>query len=47
MYASRERALGGLRAAAWDQKIGVEATAMGLIALDETLRSLEALAARR
>lgn len=47
MYTSRERAMGGLRAAVWDQKIGVEATAMGLIALDETLRSLEALAARK
>lgn len=47
MYPSRERALGGIRASLWDQSMPIEASAMTLLAVCQTLESLEKQAARR
>jgi hypothetical protein len=45
MYPNRDRALGGVRAAAWDQRMPIDASAMTLLAVCETLKSLEKRAA--
>lgn len=41
MYPDADRAIGGVRAALWDQRMPLESSAMGLLTLAETLRSLE------
>ncbi|MFG0274627.1 MAG: hypothetical protein ACF8QF_06190, partial [Phycisphaerales bacterium] len=41
MYADPRRAVGGVRTALWDQRMPLESSAMGLLTLAETLRSLE------
>lgn len=43
MYADSARAAGGVRIAPWDQRMPVDATAMTLLAVCETLRSLDAI----
>lgn len=45
--AAPQEALWGVRAALWDQRQTPEATAMTLLAVCETIRSLEAIAARQ
>lgn len=40
MFPDRAEARGGLRAALWDQRMPIEATAMALLAVVETIRSL-------
>ncbi|MEO0629633.1 MAG: hypothetical protein AAFY46_02760 [Planctomycetota bacterium] len=46
MYREPAEAVGGVRAAAWDQRMPADATAMTLLAVLETLGSLDALAER-
>ncbi|MFM9995909.1 MAG: hypothetical protein ACKVU4_08920 [Phycisphaerales bacterium] len=46
-YADPARAMWGVRVSLWDQRMPVDATAMTLMAVCETLRSLEAIQARR
>ncbi len=41
MYPSPERALGGIRASVWDQRMPIEASALTLLAVCETLEALE------
>lgn len=47
LYRDPIRARGGVRASPFDQRMPPEATAMTLMAVCETIRSLEAIAARR
>ncbi|HYE02161.1 MAG TPA: hypothetical protein VD963_02880 [Phycisphaerales bacterium] len=47
MYADPELAMGGVRGSAWDQTMRSEATSLTLLAVCETIRSLDALAGRR
>ncbi len=47
MYANPPRAMWGVRASLWDQRQPIESTAMTLLAISETLRSLGALKAAR
>lgn len=47
MFPRPDRAIGGVRRALWDQRVSTEATAMTLIAICDTLASLEAIAERR
>ena len=47
MYPDPTRARGGVRVSLWDQRMPVEATAMTLMTVCETLRSLDAVKARR
>jgi len=46
MFEHPESALGGVRASPWDQRMPIEATAMTLIAVSETIHSLDELAKR-
>ncbi len=46
MYREPAEATGGVRAATWDQRMPIDATAMTLLAVVETLGALDALAAR-
>lgn len=46
MYRTPERAIGGVRSSLWDQRMPPEATAMTLMAVCETLRSLEEIQKR-
>ena len=41
MYADPRRGVGGVRVALWDQRMPLESSAMGLLTVAETLRSLE------
>lgn len=47
LHGRPEVALGGVRGTLWEQSISAEATALTLIAVCDTLASLEAIAARR
>jgi hypothetical protein len=47
MYKNPERAIGGVRSSLWDQRMPPEATAMTLMTVCETLRSLEEIQKRR
>jgi hypothetical protein len=47
MYPARGRAMWGVRAAAWDQRQPIEATAMGLIGVCEVLRAVDGMGAKR
>jgi hypothetical protein len=47
MYRHPAAAIGGVRASLWDQRMPPEATALTLIAVTETLRSLQAIEARQ
>jgi hypothetical protein len=47
MYRDREKAIGAVRSSLWDQRMPPEATAMTLMAVCETQRSLEEIQARR
>lgn len=47
MYRDRQRALGGVREALWNQRMPVDASAMALLAVCETLRAAERLGANR
>ncbi|MCC6284470.1 MAG: hypothetical protein IT439_04075 [Phycisphaerales bacterium] len=47
MYRNPADALGGVRAAPWDQHMPIEATSITLITVLDTIESLEAVAARR
>jgi len=47
MYPSPERAVGGVRAALWDQRMHPDAGAMALLTLSESLQSLDAIGRRR
>jgi hypothetical protein len=44
MHRDRERSVGGVRPAVWDQTAGLEPAAMGLLCVSETLRAMEARA---
>ncbi len=46
MYREPEKAIGGVRSSLWDQRMPPEATAMTLMAVCETLRSLEEIQKR-
>ena len=46
MYRDRDRALWGVRSALWDQRMPIQASAMTLLALGETLESIESATAR-
>lgn len=47
MYANPARAMGGVRAALWDQRMPIEATSITLIGVLDAIESLEAVARRR
>ena len=47
MYRSPDRAVGGVRASLFDQRMPPEATSLTLIAVCETIRSLEQIESRR
>lgn len=47
LYADPARAMWGVRVSLWDQRMPVDATAMTLMAVCETLRSLEAIRQRQ
>lgn len=47
MYENPDRAQGGVRASLWDQRMPIEATAMTLITVSETIRSLDAIRTRQ
>jgi hypothetical protein len=46
MYADPDLASGGVRASLWDQRMPLAASALGLVALTESLESIERLGAR-
>lgn len=47
MFRDRERALGGVRASPWDQRLQIDANVMTLLALDETVGAIRVIGARR